>query len=99
MLFDVTGDFMYVRLHGAEELYASGYGPKSLATWADRVAAWARGDPPNGKRISPFSPTEACPHDVYVYFDNDMKVRAPADALSLERRLTRLGLLGLSSKN
>jgi uncharacterized protein YecE (DUF72 family) len=35
---------------------------------------------------------------VYVYFDNDMKVRAPADALSLERRLTRLGLLGSSSK-
>ena len=35
---------------------------------------------------------EARPHDVYVYFDNDMKVRAPADALSLERRLTKLGI-------
>jgi uncharacterized protein YecE (DUF72 family) len=28
---------------------------------------------------------------VYVYFDNDMKVRAPSDALALERRLARLG--------
>ncbi len=35
---------------------------------------------------------EARPHDVYVYFDNDMKVRAPADALSLERRLAKLGI-------
>lgn len=98
-LVDATADFVYCRLHGSRELYASGYGPKSLATWADRIAAWATGNPPSGKRISPFSPTEACPHDVYIYFDNDMKVRAPADALSLERRLTRLGLFGLSSKN
>jgi uncharacterized protein YecE (DUF72 family) len=97
-LVDATADFVYCRLHGSRELYASGYGPKSLATWADRIAAWAAGNPPSGKRISPFSPTEARPRDVYVYFDNDMKVRAPADALSLERRLTRLGLLGSSSK-
>ena len=27
--------------------------------------------------------------DVYVYFDNDAKVRAPFDAQSLRKRLTR----------
>jgi len=90
-LVDATTDFVYCRLHGSRELYASGYGPKAIATWADRVAAWAGGNPPSGPRISPFSPIEACPHDVYVYFDNDMKVRAPSDALALERRLARLG--------
>ncbi len=26
-------------------------------------------------------------HDVYVYFDNDVKVRAPFDALALARKL------------
>ncbi len=26
-------------------------------------------------------------HDVYVYFDNDVKVRAPADAMSLATKL------------
>ncbi|MBO0876164.1 MAG: DUF72 domain-containing protein, partial [Pseudonocardia sp.] len=26
-------------------------------------------------------------HDVFVYFDNDVKVRAPADAMALARRL------------
>lgn len=90
-LVDATTDFVYCRLHGSRELYASGYGPKAIATWADRITAWASGTPPSGKRISEFSAREACPHDVYVYFDNDAKVRAPADALSLERRLARLG--------
>ncbi|MGB3373223.1 MAG: DUF72 domain-containing protein [Rhodococcus sp. (in: high G+C Gram-positive bacteria)] len=35
-----TSDFMYVRLHGAEALYASGYDDTSLDAWAARVAAW-----------------------------------------------------------
>jgi uncharacterized protein YecE (DUF72 family) len=90
-LVDATTDFVYCRLHGSRELYASGYGRQAIATWADRIAAWASGNPPSGKRISEFSNREARPHDVYVYFDNDMKVRAPADALSLERRLARIG--------
>jgi uncharacterized protein YecE (DUF72 family) len=91
-LVDATADFVYCRLHGSRELYASGYGPKAIATWSDRIAAWAAGDLPAGTRVSAFSSTEARPHDVYVYFDNDMKVRAPADALSLERRLAKLGI-------
>ncbi len=91
-LVDVTADFVYCRLHGSKELYASGYGPKAVATWADRVVAWATGNPPSGQRVMPFSDLEAQPHDVYVYFDNDAKVRAPVDALSLERRLAKLGI-------
>jgi uncharacterized protein YecE (DUF72 family) len=91
-LVDVTADFVYCRLHGSEELYASGYGPKAIATWADRVVTWATGNPPSGERVLPFSDFEAQPHDVYVYFDNDAKVRAPVDAMSLERRLAKLGI-------
>ena len=90
-LVEATADLVYCRLHGSKELYASGYGPKSIATWADRIIAWASGNPPAGQRISPFASVEAQPHDVYVYFDNDAKVRAPVDALSLERRLVKLG--------
>lgn len=91
-IVDATADFVYCRLHGSEQLYTSGYGPKAIATWADRIVAWATGNPPDGQRIMPFNQAEAQPHDVYVYFDNDAKVRAPVDALSLERRLARLGL-------
>jgi uncharacterized protein YecE (DUF72 family) len=37
----VTSDLVYVRLHGAEELYTSGYGPQALDEWAERISAWA----------------------------------------------------------
>ena len=40
MLFDVTSDLVYVRLHGDVELYTSGYGEAALDTWADRVRGW-----------------------------------------------------------
>ena len=65
-MFDVTADFVYVRLHGAEELYASGYDDAALTEWAGRVRAWT-----------------SAGLDVHVYFDNDVKVRAPFDALAL----------------
>jgi uncharacterized protein YecE (DUF72 family) len=37
----VTSDFVYVRLHGDTELYASGYGPAALDRWADRCRRWS----------------------------------------------------------
>lgn len=83
LLFDVTADFVYCRLHGSEELYASGYEHDALEIWADRIAAWATGVRADGRRACE---TEAhlCARDVYVYFDNDIKVRAPFDAQALE---------------
>lgn len=36
----VTADFVYVRLHGAQELYRSGYTEAEIREWADRVRAW-----------------------------------------------------------
>lgn len=38
----VTSDLVYVRLHGDEELYASGYSDSALDRWADRCRAWAK---------------------------------------------------------
>jgi uncharacterized protein YecE (DUF72 family) len=70
LLKAVTSDFMYVRLHGSEELYVSGYTDVALDRWASDIARWRERD-----------------LDVYVYFDNDVKVRAPYDALSLIGRL------------
>src|SRR5687767_12716525 len=43
LLMDVTSDFIYCRLHGSEELYASGYDDAALDRWADHIAAWVRG--------------------------------------------------------
>jgi uncharacterized protein YecE (DUF72 family) len=102
LLMDVTADFVYCRLHGAEQLYASGYSDDALDLWADRVTAWTRGeDSPNGRFVS--ARYENIPaRDVYVYFDNDMKVRAPFDAKNLrdrvERRLATYRPLGWSRR-
>ena len=70
----LTADFAYARLHGEEELYASGYDDESL----DRWAAWTRAHLDAGR-------------DAYVYFDNDVKARAPFDAMALIARLPRPG--------
>jgi uncharacterized protein YecE (DUF72 family) len=71
MIDDQTADFAYVRLHGDEELYVSGYTDKALDMWATRILEWHE----RGRR------------DVFVYFDNDVKVRAPYDAMALARRV------------
>src|SRR5277367_3322688 len=90
-MMDVTSDFMYCRLHGSEVLYASGYDDDALDEWAARIAAWAQGgEPANAERASsvPAMLCEKC--DVYVYFDNDVKVRAPFDALGLIERVNKI---------
>ncbi len=40
---EVTSDFVYVRLHGADELYVSGYTDTALDRWAAKVRAWTAG--------------------------------------------------------
>ncbi|MFF9562121.1 DUF72 domain-containing protein [Leifsonia sp. NPDC014704] len=67
---EATAGFVYVRLHGDEELYTSGYTDESLDRWAAELGAHLG----EGR-------------DVYAYFDNDVKVRAPYDAMGLRDRL------------
>jgi uncharacterized protein YecE (DUF72 family) len=87
-LEDVTSDFVYVRLHGSQELYVSGYDDDALDWWAARVRAWASGGSSTDARtIGPPAEPEPAGRDVYVYFDNDVKVRAPFDAMALAARL------------
>ena len=89
-LEDVTADFMYLRLHGDEALYASGYTDTALDRWAERIRAWADGgEPANAARAGSGPAPAAKARDIYCYFDNDVKVRAPFDAQGL---MTRLGL-------
>jgi uncharacterized protein YecE (DUF72 family) len=85
---DVTSSFMYLRLHGDKRLYESGYGPRAIARWAERIAAWrAGGEPADAQRVLDRAPPSRAARDVYVYFDNDVKVHAPFDAAALARAL------------
>jgi uncharacterized protein YecE (DUF72 family) len=80
---DITADFIYVRLHGDSELYKSGYDQKALNFWARRIRYWQKGqESPDQLKISEDTPPKE-ERDVYVYFDNDAKVRAPVDAKAL----------------
>jgi uncharacterized protein YecE (DUF72 family) len=87
----LTADFVYCRLHGSEQLYASGYEAGALDVWARRVVAWARGEEvTDGRRASARDAAKRKRRDVFVYFDNDMKVRAPFDAEQLRIRVNGL---------
>ena len=83
---DVTSNFVYVRLHGAKELYVSGYSGAALDRWAARIAAWRDGTAPAAPTLVA-EPERRRHRDVFVYFDNDVKVRAPYDAMNLAARL------------
>ena len=71
MFLEPTTDFAYVRLHGAEELYVERV--RRRRRWTGGPAQVARLAGPG--------------RDVVVYFDNDVKVRAPFDAQALAPRL------------
>lgn len=85
---DLSADFVYMRLHGDEELYASGYSIAALENWAERIRAWRDGlQPQDARLISEEAPRERESRDIFCYFDNDMKVHAPFDAATLAHML------------
>lgn len=86
---DITTDFTYLRLHGAEELYASRYTDEVMDSWALRVEAWSKGTQPKDTNlISSQAPQPRKFRDVYCYFDNSIKIKASFDARKLLRRLS-----------
>jgi uncharacterized protein YecE (DUF72 family) len=90
LLMDVTSDFVYCRLHGSEELYASGYDDKALTLWAHRVVTWATGgEVTDGRKASGTRAVKRRNRDVFVYCDNDRKVKAPVDAAALRERVSQ----------
>jgi len=87
---DITADFLYLRLHGDAELYTSGYSSEALQQWQQRIENWTAGGQPDDARLidSKHKPRRKA-RDIYCYFDNDVKVRAPYDARDLQQRLQR----------
>lgn len=82
---DLTArDFVYLRLHGDKELYASGYGDAALQRWYERISRWRRGlQPADAELFDTSTRGDRRSREVFCYFDNDMKVRAPYDASKL----------------
>jgi uncharacterized protein YecE (DUF72 family) len=85
---DVTADFIYIRLHGAEELYASGYTDTQLDYWASRIKSWNSGSEPKDARlVAKKRADRKSGRHVFAYFDNSIKIHAPGDAIRLAKRL------------
>lgn len=86
LLGDLTADFAYCRLHGSTELYRSGYEAPEITRWAARVRAWRAGhEATDLPHLAGPAPKRR--RDVFLYFDNTDKLRAPGDAQALMRQL------------
>src|SRR5436853_419824 len=68
---DLTADLIYIRLHGAEKLYVSGYNDPALDWWANRIEYWRNGRQPSGAKLVSDRNPDNKSRDVFVYFDND----------------------------
>jgi uncharacterized protein YecE (DUF72 family) len=85
---ELTAEFVYLRLHGSPEPYASPYDDDQLDFWAERIRAWqSGGEPADAERITNRKPPRRKRRDIYVYFDNDQRANAPKDADKLMQRL------------
>jgi uncharacterized protein YecE (DUF72 family) len=77
---DVTANFVYARLRRSVASLETGYSPAALQLWAARASTWANGgEPADLPRVGQ---PKAAPlaRDVFVYFINGAKERAPAAA-------------------
>jgi uncharacterized protein YecE (DUF72 family) len=85
---DVTGDFVYLRLQKGDDAISTGYPPKALDAWAQRLRTYAAGDVPDDlPQVDARSAPKAQPRDVFAYVIHEGKVRAPAAAMELIARL------------
>jgi uncharacterized protein YecE (DUF72 family) len=80
-LADLTSTFVYARLRRSAAACATGYTLPALKQWLRHARTWARGmQPEQLPRIDPKATVSALPRDVFLYFINGAKERAPAAA-------------------
>jgi uncharacterized protein YecE (DUF72 family) len=81
---DLTSTFVYARLRRSAASVATGYSLAALKQWSRRAQTWAKGQDPAGlPRVEPRPKSAAAPRDVFLYFINGAKERAPAAAQKL----------------
>lgn len=84
---DLSANFVYARLRKAVASEPSGYSESDLHAWRERARLWAEGGAPNDlPYVSEAKPAHQ-PRDVFVFFINGAKERAPAAAQHLLKLL------------
>ena len=81
---DLTSGFVYARLRRSTAACATGYSLADLKHWALRARTWAEGkEPTDLPRVGAKTAAAGQPRDVFIYFINGAKERAPAAAEKL----------------
>jgi uncharacterized protein YecE (DUF72 family) len=83
---DFSGDFVYARLMRSNAKLKTGYSPKALDGWIENARSWTSGAAP---QALPYiaAPTSGSARDVFIFFIDGAKERAPAAACALLERL------------
>ena len=85
---DVTAGLVYVRLMKGSDAIDTGYRPADLDLWADRLRTYAAGGrPADLAAAAPEQEAPVAPREVFAFFIHEGKVRAPAAALEMIRRI------------
>jgi len=84
---DATAPFVYARIMGTKETAALGYSDAALDVWAARARAWASGAAVDGLDFVEPPRADGKARDVYIYVISGHKVRNPAAAMALIRRV------------
>lgn len=85
---DITAGFVYARLMRADVDVETGYEPAALKTWAARAKEWSSGgEPADLPKAVDGKTAKSARRDVFVYFINGAKERAPAAAMALIAQL------------
>lgn len=85
---DVTSDFVYARLRKAIATEPTGYSEPDLQAWSERAKLWASGGAPDDlPYVSEAKPAKKA-RDVFMFFINGAKERAPAAAQRLLKLLS-----------
>jgi uncharacterized protein YecE (DUF72 family) len=85
---DVTADFVYARLQKGSDDIETAYPEVQLDAWAGRLKTWAAGGEPDDlPKADPDHAPPKSPRDVFAYVIHEGKVRAPAAARALIRRV------------
>jgi uncharacterized protein YecE (DUF72 family) len=85
---DLTSDFVYARLMMSDAGQKTGYAPKALDAWAEAAKRWAGGGLPEAlPYVEADGKGTKSARDVFIYFINGAKEKAPAAAGALIQRL------------
>ncbi|HEX8300931.1 DUF72 domain-containing protein [Sphingomonas sp.] len=84
---DVTGDFVYARLEAGVDENPLCYPKEHFPRWTEAAKTWASGASPDGLPYVLDAAPPATPRETFIFFIHGGKMRAPAAAQELIRRV------------